>query len=325
MTPMALRHEHRPLARLRLGRPEDVAATSPPDEGLGDRSRPASRSSPTDPEGRPPRTNAGRATAPSQSMGWYSSGTWEAMAATSSGVRSKRRVPSTGGRFTLRHGFRADPVVAHGVAEHGSHDLVIALDRPGGVCRPPGIDQPLDVPGPDLLNVERADRRQHVETEGELLPGRGGLPLGRIGGGPLLGQLGHLEAAGPRIDPHAPADVGLDGGEEGPGVALGLEAHRCDVAAAVVPVAGLVEPAPLAHAPERASRRHSATPPAMNDRYPARRFSVRPSRDARSASLGDTTATRWSSTQCSTACASKRTKRPTLTMGIRRSATKRRT
>ncbi len=125
---------------------------------------------------------------------------------------------------------------------------------------PPGVDQPLNVPGPDPLDPKFADRREYVEAEGQLLPGGGRLPLVRVGGGPLLGQLGHLEAAGPWVDPHAPADVGLDGGEEGPCVALGLEAHRCDVSAAVVPVAGLVEPAPLAHAPERASRRHRLHP-----------------------------------------------------------------
>ena len=249
---MSLRHEHGPLARLRLGRPEDVAATGPPDERLGHR-EPSGVEIESDRPGGPATSDQRRpsdGTDPDHrpvllghvggDAGDVLGGQVEATSALDRGqVDVAARVPG-------------QPVVAHGVAEHGSHDLVVPLDRPGGVLGPPGVDQPLDVPGPDPLDPELADRRQHVEAEGELLPGRGGLPLVRVGGGPLLGQLGHLEAAGPRVDPHAPADVGLDGGEEGPGVALVGEARRCDVAAAVVPVAGLVEPAPLAHAPERA-------------------------------------------------------------------------
>ena len=220
------------------------------------------------------------------------------------------------------------PVVAHGVAEHGPYDLVVALDRPGSVLGPPGVDQPLDVPGPDPLDAMLADRRQHVETEGELLSGGGGLPLVRVGGGPLLGELGHPEAAGPRVDPHAPADVGLDGGEEGPGVALGREGGRCDVPAAVVPVAGLVEPAPLSHAPERAHRRHWLIPlrrqaATRHDGSPLQLPVLRDGPDAAVAGTRRRPGGRRPSAH--TACASKRTKRPTLTMGIRRSATSRRT
>ena len=60
--------------------------------------------------------------------------------------------------------------------------------------------------------------------------------------------------------------------EEGPGVALGREARRCGVAAAVVPVAGLVEPPPLPHASERAHRRHDYAVLRRGVRFAARRY-----------------------------------------------------
>jgi hypothetical protein len=81
-----------------------------------------------------------------------------------------------------------------------------------------------------------------MEPEGQLLPGGGRLPLGGIRSDPLLGQLPDRHAAGPRVDPHAPANIGLDGREESPGIALGGEAKSGRRGAAVVPVAGFVEP-----------------------------------------------------------------------------------
>ena len=90
-----------------LGGPKTLRPPVPRTSASATASRPASRSS--RPTRRPATSDQRRPrTAPSQIMGRYSSGTWAAMPATSSGVRSKRRVPSTGGRLTLRHGFRAN-------------------------------------------------------------------------------------------------------------------------------------------------------------------------------------------------------------------------
>ena len=62
--------------------------------------------------------------------------------------------------------------------------------------------------------------------------------------------------------------------------------------------------------------------------HPARRCSRSSRRCIRAALMaiaaGTTTSTRWSSTQCSTSWPSNRTSRPTLTIGMRRSATSRR-
>ncbi len=89
-----------------LGGPKTLRPPVPRTSASATESRPEPRSS------RPTRRAATSdqrkpSAAPIQIIGRYSSGASAAMAATSSGVRSKRRVPSTGGRFTLRHGFRA--------------------------------------------------------------------------------------------------------------------------------------------------------------------------------------------------------------------------
>ena len=302
---------------LRFGWTEHVATTGPSDEGLGHRNPPGVKIEAADPE----TGDLGPAQAEDCTEPQHRPVLLRHVAGDRGDVLwGQIETPGSVDRWEVDVAARvpSQPVVAYGVAEHGPHHLVVALDRPGSVRRPPCIHQSLDVPGPDPLDAELADRRQYMQPERQLLSGGGGLPLGRIGGSPFLGEFPHPESSGPGVDPHAPTDVGLDAGEKGPGVALGLETRRCDMPAAVVPVAGFIQAPSLTHAPKAAGGRHGHLT-SVDNHSPAWLFSRSSCHCLRAALMaavaGTTTSTRWSSTQCSTSCASNRTKRPTFTMG----------
>ncbi len=109
-----------------LGGPKTLRPPVPLTSASATASLPASRSS------RPTRRAATSdqrrpSAAPIQIIGRYSSDTWAAIPATSSGVRVEAAGSLDRRQIDGAAWGPGQPVVAHGVAEHGPHDLVLRL------------------------------------------------------------------------------------------------------------------------------------------------------------------------------------------------------
>lgn len=124
-----------------------------------------------------------------------------------------------------------------------------------------GRHQALDVQGGDIGERQRAEAGAEVHVHDVAVPGEGRGPL--VQGGGEVGVAPFIEAdlTGPGVDPAAPPDVGLDGGEPGVGVGLGSERIGSDEPLAVVPVAGLpVQGRQLSGGTERAPGHRALSP-----------------------------------------------------------------